>query len=76
MNSKQRRQIERRYKHGITLIVRDERYYQFDERVELARQWCKKKFEKDSWIRKADWDRSTFYFAKESNAVYFGLTWL
>lgn len=84
MNSKQRRQIERRYKlylsrrykHSITLTVRDERYHIFDERTEEARKWCKSKFEKDTWIRKADWDHSIFYFAKESDAVYFGLTWL
>ena len=76
MNSKQRRQIERKYIHSITLNVRDERYHIFDERTEEARQWCKKKFKKDTWIRKAGWDHSIFYFAKEGDAVYFGLTWL
>lgn len=76
MNSKQRRQIERKYTHAITLYVQDERYYQFDQRMELARQWCKKRIKEKNWIRQADWNSSTFKFVKESDAVYFGLTWL
>lgn len=76
MNSKQRRQIERKYTHSIKLEVQDERYYYFDKRVEEARHWCNVKFGKGNWIRKASWNHSIFCFIEERDAVYFGLIWL
>lgn len=75
MNSKQRRKLSRRFQYRITLYVREERYYQFDQRVDKAKQFCRKKCNGD-WSYESDWDKGTFHFQKESDATYFGLMWL
>jgi hypothetical protein len=76
MNSKQRRQLERKTKYKVTLERRgDEDWMEFDERVEKAVAWVKKKTKGEYFIQNR-FSSGTFKFQKESDAVYFGLMWI
>lgn len=76
MNSKQRRQLERRTKFKVTITQRPgEHWINYDDRAEKAVAWCKKK-SKGSYIIKNGFHSATFQFQKESDAVHFGLLWI
>ncbi len=75
MNSSQRRQLKRKTEHEITLHVNEERYFQFDMRIDKAKKFCRRKC-KGFWVCSKDWNSATFAFQKHSDAVYFGLMWL
>ena len=76
MNAQQRRQFKRKTEHEITLhINQSERYFEFDMKVAKAKKFCKRKC-KGFWMNEKDYNKATFRFQKESDAVYFGLMWL
>lgn len=76
MNSKQRRQLERKTKYKVTLERRgDEDWDDFDYRVEKAISWVKKKAKGEYFIQNR-FSAGTFNFQKESDAVHFGLLWI
>ena len=75
MNSKQRRQHERRYPYTVRLMAPNHlRYFEWDERVDEMRVWCKK-YARKGWTVKALWDGSEFSFAQEQNLTWFLLKW-
>jgi hypothetical protein len=76
MNSKQRRQLERKTKFKVTLAGRSgEDWMDYDHRVEKAIAWCKKK-SKGEYVILNRFSSATFKFQKESDAVHFGLMWI
>jgi hypothetical protein len=76
MNSRQRRIFNRTQNHVITLHSNQyKRFLEFDETIQRARQWCKKKC-KGAHTTKHDWDKSIFTFQLERDAVIFALKWL
>ena len=77
MNSKQRRSITRKLKYHITLGFTPGNYnLEFDENVDKAIAWCKKKtsgfytIDSDSYFEKV-----IFNFEKERDAIIFTLKW-
>jgi len=75
MNSAQRRKTNREHPHKVTITVAEQqRYYEHDEKVHKAVQWCKKN-SKDSWRIENDWDHAVFKFANQKDAIYFALKW-
>ena len=76
MNSSQRRKVKREFPHVIKLNAEaNKRYFEHDEKVMIARNWCKSKC-RGGFKVKTDWDHTEFQFAKEKDAVYFALKWL
>jgi hypothetical protein len=75
MNSSQRRQHKRKVEHEITLDIKDERYFEFDLRVDKAKKFCKRKC-KGFWMYEKSWNSARFCFQKHSDATYFGLMFL
>lgn len=76
MNSKQRRQLERKTRYKVTISRRDgEMWLDYDDRAEDAVKWCKKKC-KGEYLIKNGFSSATFKFQKESDAVHFGLMWI
>jgi hypothetical protein len=76
MNSKQRRQLERKTKYKVTLQRRgDEHWMDYDDRVEKAIAWVKKK-SKGEYVIQNKFSSGVFKFQKESDAVHFGLLWI
>lgn len=76
MNSKQRRQLERKTKHKITLERNSgEDWMDYDNRAEKAVEWCKKNC-KGEYVIQNRFSSGTFKFQKEAEAVYFGLLFL
>lgn len=78
MNSKQRRKL-RVYQHEVTLVVssRDERWMDFDRRVEEAKMWLQWRTKRRNYILgPRDYDRQTFKFAQAGLASMFALKWL
>lgn len=76
MNSKQRRQLERKTKYKVTISRREgEHWIHFDDRAENAVSWCKKNCKGEYLIRN-QFSTATFQFQKESDAVHFGLLWI
>jgi hypothetical protein len=78
MNSRQRRN-RRVFQHEVTLVagtVHGERYFEFDRRLDLAKQWLQ-------WTTKRKhytmgpriYDRQTFKFRSGGLAVAFALKW-
>jgi len=72
MNSSERRIFKRKLNHTVTLYIKEERYFQFDDRMETAKKFCKRKC-KGFWFATIQDDHAIFTFQKESDAVYFGL---
>lgn len=75
MNSSQRRQHKRKTEHAVTIEIKEERYYQFDLKIDKAKKFCKKKC-KGFWLCEKGWRSATFKFQSHSDATYFGLMWL
>ena len=77
MNSKQRRNLTRKLKYHITLGFDPGNYnIEFDDNVEKAIAWCKKKtsgfytIDSDTYFEKV-----IFRFEKERDAMIFTLKW-
>ena len=75
MNSKQRRSIARKSKYKITLEFHPDHYtFEFDDKVDKAISWCKKKcagfynIDSNSFFEKV-----IFSFEKERDAIFFAL---
>ena len=76
MNSRERRQIERRLCQKVVL-----RYTHvgpasddFDDEVKT---WCNKNVGRRNWMRGAsDWYHREYFFAKPEHTVWFTLRWL
>ncbi len=76
MNSKQRRQLERKTKYKVTLTRRpEESWVTYDFRSDDAVDWVKKNT-KGEYVIKNRFAEATFQFQKESDAVIFGLKWI
>lgn len=77
MNSKQRRQLNRKTKYKVTITRNhaSESWIQYDDRSEKAIEWVKKNCKGEYHIINK-FDSATFKFQKESDAVYFGLKWI
>lgn len=76
MNSKQRRQIDRKTKFKVKLNRHgNEEWSAFDIRITEAREWCRKNC-KGAYLIDNHFGDGKFKFQKESDAVYFGLTHL
>lgn len=77
MNSKQRRNLTRKLKYHITLEFEPGNYnIEFDDNVDKAIKWCKKKtsgfytIDSDTYFEKV-----IFRFEKERDAIIFTLKW-
>jgi hypothetical protein len=76
MNSKQRRQLDRKTKYKVTITQREgESWLDYDDRSEDAVKWCRKKA-KGAYVIQNGFHSATFKFQKESDAVHFGLMWI
>ena len=78
MNSRQRRN-QRVYEHEVTLTVRsdDERYLDFDRRIEAAKGWLQWRTKSRAYILGVKkHDRQTFKFRNAGMASMFALKWL
>ena len=78
MNSKQRRN-QRVFVHEITLVAGSrtgERYFEFDRRVELAKQWLQWTTKRKNYTcGPKKYDRQTFKFRSGGLASAFALKW-
>ncbi len=77
MNSKQRRH-QRVFEHEVTLVCRDnERYFEFDRKVEQAKMWLQWRTKKKNYLLGTTTHKSqTFKFRNPGMASVFALTWL
>ena len=77
MNSKQRRH-QRVFEHEVTLHCKDnERYFEFDRRVEQARMWLQWRTKRKNYtLDKTGYAHQTFKFKSAGMASVFALTWL
>ena len=76
MNSKQRRQLQRKTKYKVTISrSSSESWLDYDDRSEQAIAWVKKHC-KGAYMVENRFSDATFKFQKESDAVYFGLKWI
>ena len=76
MNSAQRRKEKRGHPHSIIIrTVEQERYFEHDEKVYKAAQWCKKNC-KGSWRNENGWDHAEFKFSNHKDATVFALKWV
>lgn len=74
MNSKQRRN-QRVFEHEVTIVCRnDERYFEFDRKVETAKQWLQWNTKRKNYMlgRKGH-DRQVFKFRNAGMASVFAL---
>jgi hypothetical protein len=76
MNAKMRRRTRREHPYTMTMIVSNERYYEFDNSVDDAVKWCKKNCKDSFFTNKNFYDRAVFKFANDKDAVIFGLKFL
>ena len=77
MNALQRRKNRREHPYVMVMTVSNEKnYYEFDNKVEVARKWCKKKCKGNSIVDINYYDRAVFKFANDKDAVIFGLKFL
>lgn len=78
MNSKQRRQ-QRVFEHEVTLHAGtrpNERYFEFDRRVEQAKGWLQWQTKRKNWTCGPKlYDRQTFKFRDGGLASVFALKW-
>lgn len=75
MNSKQRRN-QRVFLHEVTLVAgqQPERYFEFDRRVEQAKQWLQWNTKRRNYIMDPPkYDRQTFKFRNAGMASVFAL---
>lgn len=77
MNSKQRRN-QRVFEHEVTIVCRNnERYFEFDRRVEQAKGWLQWRTKRKNYvIGPATYNTQTFKFRNGGLASVFALTWL
>ena len=80
MNSKQRRQEERRQErmqYRITLTRRNESesWMAFDFRMEDAMAWCKRNIRKNDWAVTNGFHTSSFRFVDDRMCTLFTLRW-
>jgi len=76
MNSKQRRQLNRKTKYKVTISrSTSESWLDYDDRSEAAIKWVQKNC-KGAYMIENRFQDATFKFQKESDAVYFGLKWI
>jgi hypothetical protein len=77
MNSRQRRQ-QRVYEHEITLVCHnDQRYFEFDRKVELAKGWLQWRTKRRNYVLGAATHRSQiFKFRDAGMAAMFALKFL
>ena len=76
MNSKQRRN-QRVFEHEVTLVARDERYFQFERRVAMAKQWLQWNTKRRNYILgQRSHDRQVFKFRNGGMASVFALKWM
>lgn len=77
MNSKQRRS-QRGFLHEVTLVAKNtERYFQFDLRVDQAKQWLQWNTKRKNYtILQKQYDRQTFKFRSAGMASVFALKFL
>ena len=76
MNSAQRRRARRGFPYVVVVRAQEyKRYFEHDNRVDQGRAWCRRQFEKGSWLYREGWDHAEFKFAREQDAVYFSLKW-
>lgn len=77
MNALQRRRTRREHPYVMVMTVSNEKnYYEFDNNVEVASKWCKKKCKGSSIVNKNFYDRAVFRFTNDKDAVIFGLKFL
>lgn len=76
MNSKQRRQLNRKTKYKVTINrSSSESWLDYDDRAEKAVTWVKRHCKGEYYIINRFQD-ATFKFQKESDAVHFGLLFI
>ena len=76
MNSSQRRKLKREHPHVIAIECKSgERYFEHDNRVQIARKWCKKNCN-GSWKTDGNWNVVFFKFSEGKDATFFALRWL
>lgn len=76
MNAKQRRKLDRKTPHKISITRKGgETWLEYDDRAIEAVEWCKKK-SKGSYVILNRFNDATFKFEKEGDAVMFGLLWI
>ena len=77
MNASQRRKSKRVHPYDMVMIVNGQKhYYEFDNDVEVASKWCKKKCKGSFIINYHHYDKAVFKFANDKDAVIFGLKFL
>ena len=77
MNSAQRRKSKREHPHSVIIrTVEQEQYFEHDEKVYKAVQWCAKHYCKDRWRIVSDWDHTEFKFSNYKDAIFFALKWV
>ena len=77
MNSKQRRKL-RVFTHEVTLVCsNNERYFEFDRRVDQAKQWLQWNTKRKNYrLEPSQYDRQTFKFRNAGLASVFALKFL
>jgi hypothetical protein len=76
MNSAQRRRARREFAYSVVIAAAPEqRYFEHDRQVELARRWCWQQFKPDNWQWRSTWNRAEFRFVTQRDATLFALRW-
>jgi hypothetical protein len=77
MNSKQRRG-QRVFVHEVTLVCKnDERYFEFDCRVEQAKMWLQWRTKRKQYtLGKKQYNNQVFKFRHPGLASMFALKWM
>jgi len=76
MNSKQRRN-KRVFEHEVTLVCRNERYFQFEQRVSAAKQWLQCNTKRKNYILgRQGYDSQVFKFRSAGIASVFALRFI
>lgn len=76
MNSKQRRQYNRKFKYNVYVTFRANRFTDEIEQEYKVYDWCNKRFGKGNWeALQYSWS-PMFRFTKERDLIMFKLRWL
>jgi hypothetical protein len=77
MNSKQRRN-QRVFEHEVTIVCRNnERYFEFDRKVEIAKQWLQWNTKRKNYmLGRRCHDKQSFKFRNAGMASIFALKFL
>ncbi len=77
MNSKQRRG-QRVFVHEVTLVCKsDERYFEFDRRIEQAKMWLQWRTKRKQYtLGKKQYNNQVFKFRQPGLASMFALKWM